>query len=232
MDQQIFDMLFKKGMQYGLPPEVWYPIVMGESRGNPAAHTQTSKEDSRGLFQVNVYAHPDANSSKLFDPEYNADFQMPTLVRAYQKALDKGLTGVDATLYVSRYGQRPAWTDTVVQIITGHYNDYIKAQQTASTDTAWITPILPMPNPTDMLEEGEKKGIFPDGGADSIRAQESPFTWENIKLSFVTLLIFVLVIFSLFKAFAPDFNPVADAAGMVIDKATGGVTKALKGGKQ
>lgn len=43
-----------------------------ESRGNPRAHRVTSREDSRGPWQINVLAHPEYASRDLFNPAVNA----------------------------------------------------------------------------------------------------------------------------------------------------------------
>lgn len=45
-------------------------ILFAESQGDPQAHN-TAGEDSRGLFQINVRAHPDLASLDLYDPEIN-----------------------------------------------------------------------------------------------------------------------------------------------------------------
>ncbi len=44
-----------------------------ESRGNPHAHNKTFREDSRGLWQINVKsnAHPEYASADLFNPRVN-----------------------------------------------------------------------------------------------------------------------------------------------------------------
>ncbi len=47
-------------------------VAMAESGGNPNAHA-TVGEDSRGLWQMNVRAHPDLASANLYDPQTNAD---------------------------------------------------------------------------------------------------------------------------------------------------------------
>ena len=45
-------------------------VMECESGGNPEAHN-TAGEDSRGLMQINVYAHPDMAGLNLYDPETN-----------------------------------------------------------------------------------------------------------------------------------------------------------------
>ena len=47
-------------------------VAMAESSGNPTAHLLTSREDSRGLWQINVRAHPSYDANRLYDPAYNA----------------------------------------------------------------------------------------------------------------------------------------------------------------
>jgi hypothetical protein len=46
-------------------------VAMAESGGNTDAHA-TRGEDSRGLWQINVAAHPDLASQNLYDPATNA----------------------------------------------------------------------------------------------------------------------------------------------------------------
>jgi hypothetical protein len=47
-------------------------IALAESRGNPQAHAVTSREDSRGLWQINVRAHPELAGWNLYSPQTNA----------------------------------------------------------------------------------------------------------------------------------------------------------------
>ncbi len=47
-------------------------IAIAESGGDPKANYVTSKEDSRGLWQINVKAHPEYASQNLYDPGTNA----------------------------------------------------------------------------------------------------------------------------------------------------------------
>jgi Lysozyme like domain/Peptidase family M23 len=47
-------------------------IALAESGGNPGAHALTRQEDSRGLWQVNVRAHPRFSHANLYDPAVNA----------------------------------------------------------------------------------------------------------------------------------------------------------------
>jgi murein DD-endopeptidase MepM/ murein hydrolase activator NlpD len=47
-------------------------IAMAESGGNPRARLHTSVEDSRGLWQINTFAHPHYRDDNLYDPLTNA----------------------------------------------------------------------------------------------------------------------------------------------------------------
>jgi hypothetical protein len=111
MTMEVFDALYAVGKKNGLPVKVWFPIAMCESRGNPKADTGAkATEHSHGIFQVNLYWHPKAHPQKLFDPTYNANYYMPTLADTYRRGQAKGIKGVDLTIYVERYGEKPLWT--------------------------------------------------------------------------------------------------------------------------
>lgn len=56
----------------GMNLQVAVAIALAESNGgDTTAHRVTSREDSRGLWQINVRAHPEL-ASNLFDPATNA----------------------------------------------------------------------------------------------------------------------------------------------------------------
>lgn len=95
----------------GLPVEVWYPIVGYESEFKASNNTKTDQEDSRGIFQVNTWTNYPKNADplKLYNLEFNCEYQIPELVKTYKEGKSKGLTGTALTEYVSRYGQRPDW---------------------------------------------------------------------------------------------------------------------------
>lgn len=101
--------------QKGIPEYVWLPIMQMESGGNPNSQALTSKEDSRGLFQINIKAHPQWKGVNLYDPVENAKIAAENFIApAYAKALmsyrDGGGSEGEITAYVWRYGIRPAWT--------------------------------------------------------------------------------------------------------------------------
>lgn len=49
-----------------------YNICIRESGGEPTARAVSDVEDSRGLFQINVLAHPELASYDLYNPWINA----------------------------------------------------------------------------------------------------------------------------------------------------------------
>jgi hypothetical protein len=96
----------------GIPDWVWVPIMMSESGGNINSQALTSKEDSRGLFQINLKAHPQWKGQNLYDPVVNATLAADNFLSpALYQAGNQGLTNPqDITAYVWKNGIRPAWT--------------------------------------------------------------------------------------------------------------------------
>lgn len=47
-------------------------VTQPESGGNSEKRNLNSREDSRGLWQINTFAHPEFNNSNLYDPAVNA----------------------------------------------------------------------------------------------------------------------------------------------------------------
>lgn len=71
--QQEIELLASLIMRY-FPQEEWenaFRVAMAESGGNPQAHNPVG-EDSRGFFQINMRAHP--NAGNTFDPEQNVAY--------------------------------------------------------------------------------------------------------------------------------------------------------------
>ena len=108
-----------------------YCIAAYESGFDTNCHN-TSGEDSRGLFQVNVAnAHHRNNTDPqmLFDPIYNMEYQFDELVIYEKRGIEMGLQGIDLILYVARYGQRPNWSTQRYYIqnkVTSAYNTFSK----------------------------------------------------------------------------------------------------------
>jgi len=86
---QVRHVLYVSGFR-GADLETAVLISECESGFDTNAHALTDREDSRGLMQINVYAHPQWISRDLFDPYINGE-------TAYQ-------------LYSSRGGSFQDWT--------------------------------------------------------------------------------------------------------------------------
>ena len=67
------------------------------------------------------------NKEKLFDPEYNLDYQLDELKYYYDKGKKKGLQGSDLIIYVSKYGQRPKWNGWIADRIRTSYKEYLNS---------------------------------------------------------------------------------------------------------
>ena len=107
----MFRLWEKEGGTYDYVP---YCIAAYESNFYTFTHNQDG-EDSRGLFQVNVPYHENADPVKLFEPVYNMEYMFPELTSWEKKGIAQGLTGEELVLYVVRKGQRPAWENPKVQ---------------------------------------------------------------------------------------------------------------------
>lgn len=112
-----------------------YPIVAYESNFNPKIRTLTKHEDSRGLLQVNVFSNYPKNldKNKLYSPEYNLSYQLPELYDFYKLGKSKGLKGIELSCYLSRYAQRPLWSDKatrnyIISTITKYYKEVTDAK--------------------------------------------------------------------------------------------------------
>lgn len=68
---QVLSYLYNAGFR-NIHLEAAVKICYCESGFNTNAHN-TNGEDSRGLMQINVDAHPEYNNLNLFDPQINAN---------------------------------------------------------------------------------------------------------------------------------------------------------------
>lgn len=106
----VFETVASVMARFGIPEYIWRPILELESGGDPYARAVTPREDSRGLFQINVVAHPQYATTNLYDPAVNAeiaarDFLLP----AFSAVRDVPDPAAQAA-YVYREGIRPQWT--------------------------------------------------------------------------------------------------------------------------
>jgi hypothetical protein len=190
MSSEIIEKVDKIAQKYGIPKSVWYPIMMLESGGNPNArafvNSQKAKElgqgaeDSRGLFQINTFVWKDANSTLLYDPEYNAEYSFKNIIGpSTKKGIEMGYSGWELTKYVEKHGQRPKWTDKVESALYKRYTDLVGG----NPDLTLVTS----------LEAAPFQGEF-----------EIPFLKDIKAGSFLILIyvgIFLVLLFSLNKVF-------------------------------
>ncbi len=80
-------------------------IAGPESRYNPRARLVTSKEDSRGFWQINTYAHPWAAKQNLYDPDVNARAMMRVSGRGRNWGPWSAYTSRNYLAYVDRARQ-------------------------------------------------------------------------------------------------------------------------------
>src|SRR6266540_1210395 len=84
-------------------------IGYAESRGNVRAHYVTAREDSRGLWQINVRAHPQFASQDLYDPLTNARAALGVL---HSQGLGAWSTYTSGAYKQYMPGQSPSSTST------------------------------------------------------------------------------------------------------------------------
>ena len=124
--------------EFGVPERLWRSIMLTESGGNPQALNPRG-ELSKGLFQINLFAHPDLAQYDLFNPVVNAQiaarrFIAPALQQAQQITDDprrqaeivySGLVNPDdrrGGWLRGGVGIRPRWTDATRERFLGHYD--------------------------------------------------------------------------------------------------------------
>ncbi len=70
-DAQLAQVYYNAGFR-GSALATMVAISIGESGGRPDARNKSAIEDSRGISQINLDAHPRYDGDKLYDPSYNA----------------------------------------------------------------------------------------------------------------------------------------------------------------
>jgi len=91
-------------------------VALAESHGDVSAHN-VKGEDSRGLWQISVNAHPEFSDWQLFDPQTNAN-------AAYSVWSDAGSFRPWST-----FNTYQADGKTLVSVGTGVYRQYLNAAQ-------------------------------------------------------------------------------------------------------
>lgn len=176
-----------------IPEYVWFPIMQMESGGNTNAHANTTREDSRGLFQINIKANPQWKGVNLYDPVENAKiaadhFIAPAYVKATTNAGLKKES--DITAYVWRYGIRPAWNDTKEKSIKEKVQAFLSGG--GSGNESIIDKLNPLPS-TDSIK----------GYIDNLIERFQSFLWILIPL-LLGLIILVFTSKNMFLDSLPD----------------------------
>lgn len=129
----------------GVPSWLWKSIAAKESGFNPGALAVTDSEYSKGIFQINVKAHPQYIETDLADPVTNATIARDVFIApAYEYAqtvtsdpvrqaliVYSGLTNPDRleTGETAKYipggsGIRPKWTKETRDAFLGYVEQY------------------------------------------------------------------------------------------------------------
>lgn len=146
MDSTLYNKIDTVAKKYGIPSYIWEPIVYTESGANPKAVTSTGREYSVGLFQINMFAHPQYREADLLDASTNTDIAMKNFIKpAYDYLKEQGITdpkklavgiysGIDpntGNYYSASYGGiRPAWTDETQQRFTNYFDKFYNEPKT------------------------------------------------------------------------------------------------------
>ena len=80
--------------KYNVPEKTMFKIISCESSFNPNNHTESSRENSWGLVQINLKAHPEITKEEAVDP----DFALTYLA----KNLAAGRGGMWTCFYLTR----------------------------------------------------------------------------------------------------------------------------------
>lgn len=184
--------------RYNIPVEIWKPIMLKESSGNPAARAITADEHSIGLFQINIVANPGYIGQDLTDPAVNAeiaarDFILP----AYQKAQGLYPDNLESqAVYTYKYGIRPQWTESVESVFRGYFQD-------VSQTVAGGGPSLPSPGLPD-------RGSFGREGGTDLSEPVQLGLWDNLGAKIIVGIGFLLLVVLMFVAFLQLFPGVQE----------------------
>lgn len=138
--------------KYGVPEKIWQPIMQTESSGNPFSTAVTSTEYSKGLFQINVKAHPQYATTDLYNPVTNAEIAAKTFiapaynyaktvtddVKAQALIVYSGLKnpGDPSQGYVPEGGIRPKWTSETASRFLNNFDAFVPTSSTGKKNPA------------------------------------------------------------------------------------------------
>lgn len=188
------DEVEKVFQKYNIPKHIWYPIMLEESGGNPAARNISAKEESVGLFQINLKAHPEYRKLDLTDPVTNAEIAARDFIAPawkWAKAIpDPGLQAQS----VWKSGIKPNWPSVVktgkdLEIQNIARNIYKNQDEYKM--------------PEDILREAGKENIL-----------DPIVNWgkENIlgpaAQGILIIILLILAVFSFYQVFRPEINQI------------------------
>ena len=91
----IIEKIIARSKEAGVNPYVMTELFICESGLNPKARNLTKKEDSRGVAQINIIAHPEYDASRLYEVDYNLEMAFDILKKegpgAWKNCMDKHL---------------------------------------------------------------------------------------------------------------------------------------------
>ena len=70
----ISDLIAYYGEIYNVTPKTLYNTIKCESSFSTTAHNHTWKENSYGLSQINLKAHPEIKKSQALDPDFSVQY--------------------------------------------------------------------------------------------------------------------------------------------------------------
>lgn len=70
----VHQVIVRQSRIYAVPEKTIEAIVSCESSGNPYAHKLTKREDSWGLVQINLLAHPEITKEEAINPDFAVSY--------------------------------------------------------------------------------------------------------------------------------------------------------------
>jgi len=180
----------------GVPAWLWLPIAARESGFNPTATANTSSELSKGIFQINLKAHPQYSATDLYDPVTNATIARDVFIKpAYDiaqtitkdprkqalivysglrnpESLDTG----EKPVYIKDGGIRPKWTRETRDAFLKYYDQYSPASGGTISDDGYTLTLGPddpstprlVPPVAPVVGQGEYTAVGGPGGSGAI----------------------------------------------------------------
>ena len=75
------DKISSIAFKYHVPEKTMFKIISCESSFNPNNHTQSSRENSWGLVQINLKAHPEITQEEAVNPDFALNYLAKNLAK-------------------------------------------------------------------------------------------------------------------------------------------------------